>query len=448
MRSAVNDVPKSRRRGHRPEHPYRKLKPGPGLPAIEVRADQRARLHGAIIDLVAKQGFDRVTVRGVSDLAGVSTRTFYGQFASTEECLASTVDGVGSALLSRAAQVRLSPRSGGEVGEVIQSLMADFALRPMATELLLVGVFDAGPLARGEGQVFTEGLELLLVERLTASSGFAVPRQLVAGMVAGITRVVTTTSLAGRADELPALAGMLTAWILALNRVEACHLQAFAIGSSPEGPWNGALLAGVMEQGEVGPRDLSQREYDRLLATVVSLGVTKGFASLTVPTIRREAGVSRRSFDRWFADASGCFLAGIEALAHSAAIQAAHCSTHKGAVHRSLIQTVLTLCTQAAENAELTQLVFSEMHAAASAGVLCREQMITAAAVRLQISDVRLGAVEGEASVAAAWCITKAEIVAGRVHHLAKLAPLLAYVLEPTGESELPVIPKDRPRFP
>ena len=60
---------------------YAKLSPGPGRRATEVAADQRARIHGAMVSLVSERGYSAVTVRELAGAAGVSTRAFYEHFA-------------------------------------------------------------------------------------------------------------------------------------------------------------------------------------------------------------------------------------------------------------------------------------------------------------------------------------------------------------------------------
>jgi len=50
--------------------PLRKLKPGPGLTADVVSADQQRRLRLAMIDLAADRGYENVTVRALTKRAG------------------------------------------------------------------------------------------------------------------------------------------------------------------------------------------------------------------------------------------------------------------------------------------------------------------------------------------------------------------------------------------
>jgi len=412
---------------------FRKLKPGPGRPTAQVLANQRARLHGAMVELVADRGVDRVTVRGLSRLAGVSTRTFYGHFANAQECLASSVDSVARRFLRRAAN-RRGPWNDWEEGVrmTLRSLMADLAAEPKATGLLLVEVFAGGAGARSRAELFTEDLERLLAERLAAApSGGELSNRLVVGTAAGITRVATTTLLTERADELPALAEPLGDWALSLHAGRMV---------GPPDPLRSGPALGLgheatrlpRRKGARPSRSVRQGELERMLAAVAKLAGAEGFASLTVPTIRQEAGVSRRSFDACFDNATECFLAAIEALAHSAAAKAAGWAAGAGGWEQRVQRTMLALCAQAARNQRLAHLAFIEVLAPGREGLLRRERMITQGAAqlrRLTVCDLLPGDLAAEASAAAAWRIAQADIAAGAARQLPLIAPLLAYVV-------------------
>jgi AcrR family transcriptional regulator len=65
-----------------------RLPPGRhGLPADIVRTHQRQRLLEAAAAAVAEQGYGRLTAARVTELAGVSSRTFYQHFEDLWACL-------------------------------------------------------------------------------------------------------------------------------------------------------------------------------------------------------------------------------------------------------------------------------------------------------------------------------------------------------------------------
>ena len=72
---------------------YKRLPHGPHrLERVEVIHNQRARIHGAMVEAVARGGYEGTSVKQVIGLAGVSRRSFYEQFANKQECFLVTFD--------------------------------------------------------------------------------------------------------------------------------------------------------------------------------------------------------------------------------------------------------------------------------------------------------------------------------------------------------------------
>jgi AcrR family transcriptional regulator len=68
--------------------PLPRLSPGRhGIPADLVRAHQRQRLLAAAAAALAEQGYGRLTAARVTELAGVSSRTFYQHFEDLWACV-------------------------------------------------------------------------------------------------------------------------------------------------------------------------------------------------------------------------------------------------------------------------------------------------------------------------------------------------------------------------
>jgi AcrR family transcriptional regulator len=79
--------------------PTLRLPPGRhGIPADLVRAHQRLRLLEAAASAVAEQGYGRVTAARVTELAGVSSRTFYQHFEDLWACLLAAYEAEASQL--------------------------------------------------------------------------------------------------------------------------------------------------------------------------------------------------------------------------------------------------------------------------------------------------------------------------------------------------------------
>jgi len=178
-----------------------------------------------------------------------------------------------------------------------------------------------------------------------------------------------------------------------------------------------------------------------MLAAVARLAASEGFASLTITTIRREAGVSRSSFDARFASAAECFLVAVRTLAHSALARAVGGADRNRDQHPYLHQIVLGLCAEADQDEAPARLVFVEILAAGTDGLLCRERLISEAAAQLHgrgLGGPGASAVDVDASVGAAWRAAELIVAAGPPSQLITLAPLLTHVLSPAAATFLP----------
>jgi AcrR family transcriptional regulator len=81
-----------------------RLPPGRhGIPADLVRAHQRLRLLDAAAAALAEQGYGRLTAARVTELAGVSSRTFYQHFEDLWACLLAAYESEASQLCQEIA---------------------------------------------------------------------------------------------------------------------------------------------------------------------------------------------------------------------------------------------------------------------------------------------------------------------------------------------------------
>jgi AcrR family transcriptional regulator len=116
----------------------RRLPPGRhGIPANLVVAHQRHRLLGALAEAVAEHGYADVTTTHVSELANVSTSTFYKHFGNLWDCvLAAYVAGADRLCEEiEAACAARDPRSSAlEVG--IDAGLAFLSAEPALAQLL------------------------------------------------------------------------------------------------------------------------------------------------------------------------------------------------------------------------------------------------------------------------------------------------------------------------
>lgn len=180
----------------------RRLPPGShGIPADVVARNQRERLIAAMAEVCAERGYAEASVAGVAKRAGVSSLTFYKQFAGKRDCMLAAH----RQLLGRLLE-EIDRACGGESGAeakartVVRTALALLAADAPSTRLLTVEILAAGP----EGVKRHNAMVEAFAERLGVEWVRA------AGMLALIgNRVVTgeTARLPELEDELVALGG-------------------------------------------------------------------------------------------------------------------------------------------------------------------------------------------------------------------------------------------------
>ncbi|MGD9735519.1 MAG: TetR/AcrR family transcriptional regulator [Solirubrobacterales bacterium] len=417
----------------RRSRPARKLKPGPGLTADVVFADQRRRLREAAIELIAAGGYERATVRALSQQAGVSTRTFYRQFANVADCVGFASEATMLEGLEQMREAASAAQAREEAFKLaIASLTRYFASHPDAASVALIEAFDAGPPILVRTRIVTGTFEQLFTDLLdTSQNPVAVPRQLVTGMVAGVMRIARATTMAGRADELPALAPGLSRWALSLATLSGEKLfRPFALTRSGNGLRRETNP--FPDSRRLNSSTLGGDDRDRILRATVRLAAADGFAALTIPQIRRVAGVSRQSFNHYFASVPECFLAAVEWLVREAAVRARAWAIDEPNLDRRTHRLVLALCAQVARNNALAGLGFAGVLEAGRDGLLCRERILATGAENIR-RDLQLtggaGELPLEASVAAAWRVADVEVAAGRASRLPGLSALLTQMI-------------------
>jgi AcrR family transcriptional regulator len=150
---------------------YPKLRPGPHGSAQEsIASNQRARLYGAMIELVADRGYEASTVWELCALAGVSKRTLYERFpGGKEDCFLATYDIIVRraqlnvlAAGGRAASVDLGSGRRERLHAVVEAFAHEVATHPNAARLVLVESQHAGPAALARVARTTRDAERLL----------------------------------------------------------------------------------------------------------------------------------------------------------------------------------------------------------------------------------------------------------------------------------------------
>lgn len=383
-----------------------------------------------MLEMVAERGFGGVTVRGLSSTAGVSTRTFYAHFPNAEECFTSTYESVMRTALKRFTASGMTNADWEQAMRAgVRSLMKEISDNRSAGKLALVEAFEAGPAMLREMTFATRDFEQFILDTFnSAPERVAMPLPIVQGIAAGAERVIRTRILSDRGGELPAISDELTDWALAMYDPAVAELPSAGPVNGPSTRRAGTAAKRKPASGEFAPIG---NDRGRILAAAIKLSADDGYWNLTIPRIRREAGVSRRSFDSHFDGVSDCYLQGIEALVARAIARSQRHAAGDGSWESRVFRIVRSYCTEVARSPALAQLAYIDIFAPGQEGMTCRERMISNGAVhlsRLCPPAERMTELQAEASAAAGWRIIQTEIAAGRAKKLPRVAPLIAFV--------------------
>jgi AcrR family transcriptional regulator len=419
---------------------YRKLSPGPGMSAAEVASHQRARIHGAMIEIVGERGYAAVTVRELARLAGVSTRAFYEHFESKEECFLSTYE-----LVVRRIAAGVVAAQNGEPDwrERLRLAFDAFARevegKPRAARLALVEAFTVGSAALERMRRAESIFEAMICESFgRAPDDVEVPPLLIQGIVGGAARVVRGRLLVDGEQSEFELAEELLGWALSFRSDAAAELEAIDRRALPLIP-NG--LAAAMWEKEAKQRK-SDDDRALILAAVAKLVGSEGYAELTAPRIRAAAGVSRRSFNVHFKGVEDCFLAALEERTTQALRRAAQARSASGSWAGGIYRAIFALCVDVARDPILAKLSFAEIFTLGLNGMHCRERLVGTTAELFLYDDFPPtqppSPLATEASVGAVWNVMHQHVVTNRAHQLPWIAATLSFlVLAPAiGASE------------
>ena len=171
----------------------RRLPPGShGIPADVVARNQRERLVAAMAEACAEKGFAGTSVADVAKRAGVSSVTFYKQFADKRDCMLAAHRQLLGRLLEEVDRAR-EGESGTEAKAraTVRTVLALCAADAPSAQLLTVEILAAGP----EGAKRHDAMVEALAARLSGANPDGDPLPTaewarVAGMLALIGRLV------------------------------------------------------------------------------------------------------------------------------------------------------------------------------------------------------------------------------------------------------------------
>ncbi|HSS03991.1 MAG TPA: TetR/AcrR family transcriptional regulator [Solirubrobacterales bacterium] len=184
-----------------------------GIPAAVVARNQRERLVAAIAEVCAEVGYAEATVAGVAKRAGVSSLTFYEQFAGKRDCLLAAHRQLLGRLLEEVDLARgAESEPGTQVRVAIRTALALLAADPPSAQLLTVEILAAGPGGARRHDAMVEAFASRL-RAATDPSDDALLTNTDWMRVAGMLALVGKLVVAGEASRLPELEEELVAMV-------------------------------------------------------------------------------------------------------------------------------------------------------------------------------------------------------------------------------------------
>lgn len=406
-----------------------KLKPGPGQSPAAVGRHQRARVQRAMIEIVAEQGYEAVTVREIARRAGVSTRAFYRHYSGKEECflrvqhLVSMRFTQGLDAIGATADCLEEPMAAAVGG-----ILGEWDRDPAAVQLMLVEAHAFGGSALTEARRTRRSIECLL-ERAFAclAEELRLADCLITGIAAGIVGVARRRLMDEPEELLVGLTGPLTRWALAHRGYSAARLRRLgdvetSFRTSPQ-----SALSSKAEKDGVRVLD---GDLALLFSAAARLSVSDSGEQITPRKVALVAGLPRHSFENHFACVDDC----LEALLRSnidEVMEAARRAGEASGVRTSVpYRAVAGLCDRVARDLTFATLCFDEDVVPGEWRIRCHDHLIDELCAVVESATVdRDDRLMIEASTSALCGVVQEEFARGRAARLPEVAPMLAYML-------------------
>jgi AcrR family transcriptional regulator len=315
----------SRKNARQPPEPvrplYERLPHGPHKLAPEdVKRNQRARLAGAMIEDSARRGYERVTVKQLIGLAGVSRRSFYELYENKEQCLIATFDRLADSLVARAQSACAGAPRGAEprLRACLQTLADSAAAETDVWRLVLLESPVAGLAGLRHHHAAAARFEVLLLESLKRGARDpGLPRPLIRAVIGGLLGAFSTHVREGTTHELDAVTDDLVNWTLTCASPAAAalpppRLQAVARDARANG------RAQRPATGGDGRRPSKARwatgERGRMLEQALLLATKIPYREMSALQIVEEAGLPFESFAALFPNLDDCLCAALDAF--------------------------------------------------------------------------------------------------------------------------------------
>ena len=402
---------------------YKRLPHGPHrLERREVARNQRARIHGAMIEAVARSGYESTSVKQVIGLAGVSRRSFYEHFTNREDCFLATFDviaGRGVRRVTRAYRAGdpgLEEQLGAAFAELSEIVRED----PKGAALVAWEARGAGAAGLARLRGLTGACEQMLARSFGESrEACQLPTAVARGIAGGLQGILTGSLRPGREPPGGELTEQLLTWTLQFRGAGVGR-----VGERMRATAARRLAAGALRPAPSPPRGAgAEPERVRMLDSVLLLARTGSYRELSALQIAEQAGVAVEAFFALYGHPDECFLAALEirgqeilALAAEDALQGPGWAQ---AVRRAVGAVLGHLAADPLVAATIAETAFAAGRAALELDLQIAEELAQLLTAGAPGGEPPRMAVEGIAG--ALWHTIGAQVAAGR----GRLLPLL-----------------------
>ncbi len=273
------------------------MRPGRGTPREEAAKNQRERLFAAMVAIVAKKGFEALTVADLIKLSGVSRSAFYKHFTDKDGCFLAAMDALVEPVLET-VEIETELADAEAARQAFERLIRTIVTQPAASKMYFE-LYAAGPVGVALAERMLDGFEAL-GQRLLGSSagGEKMPAEIVAALIGGVQKVIHKRLNAGQEEELLELAPQLWEWLISYPPPPG----------SLRGPRGNRTEAASLEERQAGAR-----QQERILRALAAIVAEKGYRETTVAQIVGLARTSQRSFYEHFVNKDDCLAAALDA---------------------------------------------------------------------------------------------------------------------------------------
>jgi AcrR family transcriptional regulator len=173
--------------------------------------DPRDRILAAMVEIVAKRGYQKTTVEHIVKRAGVSRATFYQFFENREGCLLAALAEAERGLQRRVSEATKSGEWTARICTAATVFVDQCAAEPAVARTCLVEVMTAGPVAMERYERALTGFVPLLREGRECLEGTGeLPDDLEEMIIGGIVWMVHERLVR---NEIDAISGLLPAML-------------------------------------------------------------------------------------------------------------------------------------------------------------------------------------------------------------------------------------------